>query len=65
MDKVLIVDDNLEFLGILKEGLQHYSGQFEALFASDVNEAVIKLKREDISILVTDLKMPKVDGLAL
>ena len=65
MDKILIVDDNLEFLDTLKEGLKNYSGQFEALFASGAKEAVIKLKREDISILVTDLKMPKIDGLAL
>lgn len=65
MDKVLVVDDNLDFLDSLKDGLKNYKEQFELLFASGVNEAVQVLKREAISLLVTDLKMPKVDGLAL
>jgi DNA-binding NtrC family response regulator len=62
MDKVLIVCDNPEFLGILKEGLQKYEGQFEVLTASGGEEAIEVLKREHVSVLVTDLVMPRVDG---
>jgi len=62
MDKVLIVGDNPEFLGILKEGLEKYKGQFEVLTASGGEKAIEVLKREHVSVLVTDFVKPKVDG---
>jgi DNA-binding NtrC family response regulator len=62
MDKVLLVCDNPEILGILKEGLQKYEGQFEVLTASGGDEAIELLNRERVSVLVTDLVMPIVDG---
>jgi DNA-binding NtrC family response regulator len=62
LDKVLIVDDDLEFLNTLKEGLDKYKGQFEVLTAPDGEEATEVLKRERISVLVTDLVMQKVGG---
>ncbi|MFH2218378.1 MAG: response regulator [Pseudomonadota bacterium] len=65
MDKVLIVDDDPEFLSHLTEGLQKYAGQFEVVTASDGEEAVEVLKSVRISVLVTDLAMPKMDGQAL
>ncbi len=65
MEKVLIVDDDSKLLDILKNGLQKYVNQFEVLTASDGEEAIEVLKRERISILVTDLVMPKVSGLGL
>ena len=65
MNKVLIVDDELEYLEILKKGLQKYKSQFQVLTASDGEEAIELLKKEYISVLVTDLVMPKVDGLEL
>lgn len=65
MDKVLIVDDDELFLDIVKQGLQNYKSQFQVLTASDGDEAIEVLKREYISVLVTDLVMPKLDGLEL
>lgn len=65
MEKVLIVDDDSKLLNILKKGLQKYVNQFEVLTASDGEEAIEVLKRERISVLVTDLVMPKVSGLEL
>lgn len=65
MDKVLIVDDDELFLNIVKQGLEHYKSQFKVLTARDGEEAVEVLRREYISVLVTDLVMPKVDGLEL
>jgi DNA-binding response OmpR family regulator len=65
MDKVLIVDDDVDLLNILEEGLQKYRGQFEVLTALDGQEALSILRRETISVLVTDLIMPKVDGVEL
>jgi CheY-like chemotaxis protein len=64
MDKVLIVDDNLENLNNLREGLQKLN-QFDVVTAADGEEAIEILERESISLLVTDIKMPKVDGLEL
>ena len=65
MDKVLIVDDDELFLDIVKQGLQNYKSQFQVLTASDGDEAIEVLNREYISVLVTDLVMPKLDGLEL
>jgi len=65
MDKVLIVDDDELFLDIIKQGMQHYKSQFKVLTAADGDEAIEVLNREYISVLVTDLVMPKLDGLEL
>ena len=65
MDKVLIVDDDLEFLNILKKDLEKYDAQFEVLTAPDGAEAIEVLRKEPVSVLVTDLVMPNVDGLEL
>ena len=63
--KVLIVDDNQEMLLSLKEGLEQYDESFSILLAKDGISAVSALKRETISMVVTDLKMPRMDGFAL
>lgn len=63
--KVLIVDDNQEMLLSLKEGLEQYDESFSILLAKDGISAVNTLKRETISMVVTDLKMPRMDGFAL
>ena len=65
MNNVLIVDDEIVYLEFLKIGLQKYEDRFEVLTALDGEEAIEVLKREHISVLVTDLVMPKVDGLEL
>ncbi len=64
MDKVLIVDGNQDFLVSLKEGLDKMS-QFEVLIAADSLQAVELLSNEQISVLVTDVNIPKMDGLEL
>ena len=65
MDKVLIVDDDQIFLHSLDEGLQKYMGQFEVMTVSNGDEALNVLDTERISVLITDLDMPKMDGLEL
>ncbi|MGB5987417.1 MAG: response regulator [Desulfobacterales bacterium] len=64
MDTVLIVDDNVESVENLKEGLQKLN-QFQVVTAYDGQQAKEILERERISLLVTDIKMPKMDGLEL
>jgi CheY-like chemotaxis protein len=62
---VLFVDDDQEMLQALKEGLEKYRDTFQARLASDGTEAVSHLKQHAISLVVTDLKMPGMDGFSL
>jgi len=63
--KVLIVDDDQEMLRILKKDLEKYSRTFSVLAAEDGLAAVEVLKKNNISLVITDLEMPQMDGLAL
>jgi CheY-like chemotaxis protein len=65
MDKVLIVEDNPDLLKTLKMGLEKYSDKFETIAARDGAEAITALKKIDIAVLVTDIQMPRIDGLSL
>jgi len=65
MDKILIVDDDRIFLRSLNEGLQKYMGQFEVMTVSNGDEALKVLDSGRISVLITDLDMPKMGGLDL
>ena len=65
MDKVLIAEDNPDLLKTLKMGLEKYSDKFETIAARDGAEAIAVLKKIDISLLVTDIQMPRIDGLSL
>lgn len=63
--KILIVDDNQEMLLSLKEGLEKYKDIFTVEIAGDGIVATEKLKKESFSLVLTDLKMPRMDGLSL
>ena len=65
MDKVLIVDDDKGLCNLLSCALQRFDKNFETIFAGNGEEAIKILKEEEISLLVTDLIMPRVDGFAL
>ncbi len=62
---VLFVDDDQEMLQALKEGLEKYRETFSVVLAEDGTDAVEKLKHNVISLVVTDLKMPNMDGFSL
>jgi CheY-like chemotaxis protein len=63
--QVLIVDNNEALLMSLKEGLAKYRSQFSVLLANDGREALEILQRESVSVVVSDVKMPKMNGLEL
>ncbi len=63
--RVLIVDNNEELLISLKEGLAKYRSQFSVILANDGEKALEILKRESVSIVISDVKMPKMNGLEL
>lgn len=62
---ILIVDDDREMLLALKEGLQKYREAFAVEMAADGRQAVEMLRTRVISLVVTDLKMPHMDGFEL
>ncbi|MFZ4714772.1 MAG: cyclic nucleotide-binding domain-containing protein [Bacteriovoracaceae bacterium] len=61
--KVLVVDDEKDLLALMGEHLRDIVGRVVA--AKDGQEAIQKMNNERFSLLVTDLKMPKVDGIQL
>ena len=63
MSKIIVVDDELNMRLVLcallkKEG-------YELFAAADGQDALKILKQEDVDVVVTDLKMPKLDGMGL
>ena len=65
LKNVLIVDDDQEMLLSLKNGLKKYGDSFSVLTAKDGLDALAQLKKNIVSLVVTDLKMPRMDGFAL
>ncbi len=66
--KILVVDDetDLEMLITQKFRKQIQGNDFHFIFAKNGEEALNKLKNdEDIEIVLTDIEMPKMDGLEL
>jgi DNA-binding response OmpR family regulator len=63
--RVLIVDDEKSFLLSLKDGLSAHSDRYEVLTAENGREAVAVLSDMAIDLLVTDLKLPVMDGFEL
>ncbi len=63
--KVLFVDDDFEMLQALQEGLERYRETFSVVLAKDGIDAIEELEQQAISLVVTDLKMPRMDGFSL
>jgi len=65
MKNVLIVDDEKSFLLSLLQGLEANAGDFNTLSAPNGKAAIDVLKAREIDLVVTDLKMPEMDGFGL
>lgn len=63
--KVLIVDDDSAWLQMMKEELESHSGAFSLTAAYDGRQAMKALAAEPISLVVSDLRMPNMDGFEL
>jgi two-component system cell cycle response regulator len=59
---VLIVDDNTEILEFISDDLQDY---YEILTATNGRQALKLLEQEVVSLVVTDIMMPGIDGYEL
>ena len=62
-ENILIVDDDIHILELLQRHLQSWN--YHAYKAISVKEAVAILRDTNIDLLITDLKMPEVDGFEL
>lgn len=62
---VLIVDDDRDLLLMSKEGLAPYAAAFSVLTAGDGQQALEILQKKPVSLVLTDLKMPRMDGFGL
>ncbi|MGM0379749.1 MAG: response regulator [Bacillota bacterium] len=60
---ILFVDDEKPVLDAIKRGLHKES--YNLFFTHDPFEALDIIKQEDISLIVTDMRMPGMDGLKL
>ncbi|NPA95584.1 MAG: response regulator [Thermodesulfobacteria bacterium] len=59
---ILVVDDEYEISELL---IEVFSQRFHAVRASNGLEAIEKLKRQKMDVIITDLKMPEMDGIEL
>jgi len=59
---VLFVDDEEHILRSIKRGL--LDEEYKKLFANSAKEALEIMKKEKVSVLITDMKMPEMDGLS-
>lgn len=63
--KVLFVDDDPILCHIIQKKFTRYKDSFTIITAGDGLEAIEKLNENTIALVVTDLQMPKMDGLSL
>ena len=65
MERILIADDDAQLLIILKESLERYSDKFQVITVNNGLAAIKALQKLPFSLVVTDIRMPKVNGLVL
>jgi two-component system response regulator FlrC len=58
---ILVVDDESDMRTALSHALNR--GGFSVESAADGTEALIKLKKDPFSMVITDLKMPEMSGM--
>ena len=68
MSKILVVDDEPDLESMVLQNFRHEirKGDMDFLFASDGEDALSQLSGdEDVDIIISDINMPKMDGLTL
>ncbi|PQO28684.1 response regulator [Blastopirellula marina] len=65
MTKILFVDDQANVLSALRRMLHGRRDKWEMEFAGSGEEAIGRLEKESFDVVVTDMRMPGVDGAEL
>ena len=63
--RILFVDDDLAILRALKNLLRKERDRWELVFASGGEAALEEVRRQHVDVVVTDMRMPTMDGAAL
>jgi HD-like signal output (HDOD) protein len=63
MKRIMFVDDEAAVLGALSNLLRRERHRWDLVFANGGAEALIELDREPFDIVITDMRMPEIDGL--
>jgi len=61
--KILIVDDEIDFLASMQRALR--KEPYQVLIADNGSKALQMIRCQDISVVISDYRMPEMDGLAL
>jgi len=62
MIKVLFVDDEIDVLEGLENRLRKHAGRWQMRFALGSDAAIRELRREAVDVVVSDMRMPGMDG---
>ena len=63
--KILILDDDADWLTLCREQFMGLPSHPEVLTANNAKRALAILETEKIRVLISDLKMPRIDGLQM
>ncbi len=64
-DTILFVDDHPNILAALKRMLHGMRSEWEMLFCACAADALKVFEKQDVDVIVTDMRMPGMDGAAL
>ena len=65
MNRILFVDDDIDILRLLKNGLKSMQDEWDMHFAEGGREAIALMQQGPFDVLITDLLMPELDGISL
>ncbi len=63
--RILIVDDDERILESLKKELKEEAKRYVIEFARNGKEALEKIEKARVDLLITDIRMPEMDGISL
>jgi len=63
--KVILIDDEKDMCNDLKEVIEEYRDDIHVSVSYHPLDAIAKLKKNDYHVLVTDIRMPEMDGIQL